>query len=1167
MLFRRVAGVLILLTATTVAGAANIFWIGGNAAWTEGVGNNANWNPADEPDADDTAIFNTANAVTLGSNNSILALSMSAGIDLNTTDFDLDVNGLVQLVDSSTNLIIGGVDSLLSADGVTINNLANVELNGGTLQINEEAGNGLLDINAGGELLGFGTLSMTDAVGANTTLIVNDGVINARRLPLIIFGAPVAGTLSINATDADARIDLDGSGENGAVNVSRNQTLDVNVQLSDIFNGAIDMSQNTTLDMSNGWTLGLGATIDVDNGFVSGVFPNPDIPAGVANISGGSFSQNSGAITVLDADGTLQFDAPFTMNGGTLTNNGHVIFNQTATIAAAANLDLVGDADLTVQANRTVTINQTNFNLDGSGVGGTVLTVHSQGLLNINVTDYDSDAATNVFDGTINLINGDISVTTGDAEFFMDGVLNMNSSVEGQIVAWTGEPLDIGNDAGTLDADLNIVGTRQSHIGSEVDFNSDADVSVSGSATLVLLGTVNFNTVNGGNNAAFGGAGTIAFSGPVNVNEAVSLNMFGGTVDLDGLDSAGDLVNVDAPLTINVQTMSAFGRVNGGGGVNTLDVNNSVGLGVLTVNLSNAADEWTLNAEGVMNLVNDNTEATLLAGNAVNVNGMVNVTGDVRTTARLDVGSTATININTAGQPLRLAGGDAGPDVNTISGGTITGAGLLGADAGKALQGFGTINADIAFVGSSNLRATGGTLTIGGDFVDLNILGTADETGTLNVVNAWETDGGAGGSINAVVLNGGVLQGGQITNDNGNGLQGHGLITSRVINTSKILATNGGTLIVQTPGNNNDWDGAANSGELAASSADLEMIDTTGPVPPVRSFGGSVRASNGHRVFANGFGLDFLPGSSLTLEDEATYRASSSTDIGGTVTIGPAADATIQVTNNFFLTFETGSATALGGDLTLINNNINIEQGATFSGPGALRIPDGSHMVADNQAEIDSLLIMEGAFRPGNFNGIGRVELQDMQMASTSELFVELIGTALNQFDRLVADGDVIVDGYLNIDIDEVSPGVPFVPVLGNTFNIITGNSVSGQFDFADVSGMPAGLAFHINYLPNAVQLQVVNEPLFSADFDNDGDVDPTDLAIWDGAYDLNQLGDADGDNDSDGNDFLMWQQQVGSAPAVAAATAVPEPATAAPLVLALLAATSFAGRLPSGSR
>ena len=76
-------------------------WIGGNVDWIDG-GSTANWNPADEPDSDDEAIFNSASTVNLGSNNSINGLTMSAGIDLFTNDFDLDVNGLVQLVDSST---------------------------------------------------------------------------------------------------------------------------------------------------------------------------------------------------------------------------------------------------------------------------------------------------------------------------------------------------------------------------------------------------------------------------------------------------------------------------------------------------------------------------------------------------------------------------------------------------------------------------------------------------------------------------------------------------------------------------------------------------------------------------------------------------------------------------------------------------------------------------------------------------------------------------------------------------------------------------------------------------------------------------------------------------------------------------------------------------------
>jgi hypothetical protein len=355
-----------------------------------------------------------------------------------------------------------------------------------------------------------------------------------------------------------------------------------------------------------------------------------------------------------------------------------------------------------------------------------------------------------------------------------------------------------------------------------------------------------------------------------------------------------------------------------------------------------------------------------------------------------------------------------------------------------------------------------------------------------------------------------------------------------------LAGNGGGTLIFQTAGNDNDWDGAAGAGELTTrTGATLELRDNA-----TFGFTGSVNTLPGGTVFTNGFALDFNPGSTIAFEGGGggKYESTHSTDIGGTVTVNAGADSTIEVTNNFFLTFESTSTTTLGGNLRLENNNIGIDAGATFSGAGALIVPDGSHLVADNLANIGVLLDMQGAFRPGNSEGIGRIDLLDYQQANSGELIVELTGTSLNAFDRLVLSGDAVIDGYLNIDIDG-----GFVPALGNTFNIITGNTVTGAFDYADVSGMPAGLAFHINYLLNAVQLQVVNKPIFSADFDDDGDVDPTDLAIWQGAYNLNQLGDADGDNDSDGRDFLLWQQQFGSAPLVAvstaASTAVPEPA------------------------
>ena len=73
----------------------------------------------------------------------------------------------------------------------------------------------------------------------------------------------------------------------------------------------------------------------------------------------------------------------------------------------------------------------------------------------------------------------------------------------------------------------------------------------------------------------------------------------------------------------------------------------------------------------------------------------------------------------------------------------------------------------------------------------------------------------------------------------------------------------------------------------------------------------------------------------------------------------------------------------------------------------------------------------------------------------------------------------------------------------------------------------------------------------FSADFNLDGKVDGLDLAVWEASFSINDMADADGDDDSDGADFLIWQRNHGTpAPHAAAVATVPEP-NAAVLMLA----------------
>ena len=182
-------------------------------------------------------VFNTDHIVNLGNSNSILSLALSAGIDLDTNTHDLTIDGLLELVDSGTNLFIGDSASLVQADSVTINSNGEIRLEGGELRVVEETGKGLLHIKSGGTLFGRGTIVLNDSFAHPTVLLRNDGSLVAVTPSL---GMPAAGTLRIQALDiADARIDLDGAYGSGLVDVGRNQTLDINVVLSDAFAGGM----------------------------------------------------------------------------------------------------------------------------------------------------------------------------------------------------------------------------------------------------------------------------------------------------------------------------------------------------------------------------------------------------------------------------------------------------------------------------------------------------------------------------------------------------------------------------------------------------------------------------------------------------------------------------------------------------------------------------------------------------------------------------------------------------------------------------------------------------------------------------------------------------------------------------------------------------------------
>ena len=120
---------------------------------------------------------------------------------------------------------------------------------------------------------------------------------------------------------------------------------------------------------------------------------------------------------------------------------------------------------------------------------------------------------------------------------------------------------------------------------------------------------------------------------------------------------------------------------------------------------------------------------------------------------------------------------------------------------------------------------------------------------------------------------------------------------------------------------------------------------------------------------------------------------------------------------------------------------------------------------------------------------------------------------------------------------------------VGESFNAIVGPTEPA--DITQVTGFQ--LYINKNVLtPITSYIDNIRVGQIEADYDDDGDVDGTDLAIWGRNFGETPTGF---DGDSDGADFLVWQRQFGM---TTAATPAPEPSS---IVAAATAALALAWR------
>lgn len=1071
-------------------------WDGGNASdvW----GDNGNWNPDGSPIGEAISIgdlVSAAGAVTkLDADYSIDSLEITNGADvINSTDngattaFELLVNGSTTIANAGSSMTIyGGAPDGLDTNTLAISSQGTLFLNSqtaaGTAIV--EVDSGAITNNANGSIAGNGLIQLTHAPAGITALLNNEGTLSVGNLGLLAI-IP-ARTLQITATSSNARVDLDGAvGGAGIVNVNTNATLDIDVPLSDSFSGDLNLSAGATLDIESAWSIG-GGTIDVNTppSFIQLVGPSAHLAGGAITFFGGTFILD-------DAGDSLTFDASVTGTGGVINNSGTITFNAPATFDDSVDFNMASSMSSLV-VNSTVTIETPDFDLDGIGALGST-TINSGGILAL-VLGAGSDK---VFDHEINLNNGTLSVTSDAFEYTLNSGSEVNVDGGGTSTI-SGHPV-------TALGSINISGNSTlKFVAAEI---LKPDVVIEAGSVLDIASTAFYT---GG---SYTGEGLL-LPGLASINSATTWDV--AHVDLDD----GPQLFLNADLTVNADSV----ELDGDGYDGNIFIDNATNL---TVNLSNGGS-WGLDLSSTMTYAGDAVADTYLSGSDFIIEGMLVNLSTGRIDSRLTIKESGRIIITPVGASLFLAGGDT-LNPNRLDGGLIDGTGILAADSGRSMHGHGAIMADIDFNGTANLLADGGTLALLGTITDVNEIGTFDADGILTIATAWNTS-----TATTVRLRGGKLTSGfgaAITNDNATGIQGFGEINAEIVNNTQIDAKDGALLADGTT-NSVDWDGTTNTGALNAVNGDLQIRDDA-----IFLFSGSATVNSTREFYTNGFALEWEPASVLNLGAQSRYRGSEGTRFGGSMTVAAGAPAEIRFPGTFL--FENGSNSTLSGTLLLNNQLTQISVGAVLAGGGVLRNPDnGGVLRLQDGASVDVLVENQGTIDLGSAGLAGQVTGFDYQQDSTGTMLIDLGGTGLNQFDRYDLSGAVQLDGALIIDLFG-----GYVPTVGDTFDILSaGVSVTGLFSSVDQPfAMPSGLLFDVVYSADLVQLVVVEAPIYSADFDLDGDVDGDDLVIWQSAYGVDDSADADGDGDSDGRDFAEWQRQFGSVP-LSASTAVPEP-------------------------
>jgi hypothetical protein len=251
----------------------------------------------------------------------------------------------------------------------------------------------------------------------------------------------------------------------------------------------------------------------------------------------------------------------------------------------------------------------------------------------------------------------------------------------------------------------------------------------------------------------------------------------------------------------------------------------------------------------------------------------------------------------------------------------------------------------------------------------------------------------------------------------------------------------------------------------------------------------------------------------------------------------------LRVQNGAKLTTFAGVNIEQFGTVRLENASLDAQYveilGGTLEGVGSIQTGSGpiTGQVENRGGRVSPGLPAGGA---GTLNISGR-----FANSADGTLWMHLHFTSAGPVcDRLVVDGAVNLDGRL--DVGMLASGASIDPQLGQSFSLITGAAIAGEFSTLDLPSLASDKMWQLTYSETEVLLKVT----LPGDFDGDFTVDGDDLAVWRDGYGTH----------FSGGDFLAWQRNLGMS--ISPIAVIPEPAAA---VLAMLGLVGIVFRRRSG--